>query len=78
MSNKDQDLKLKSYPPCDLKLLATNSIICYLCKRIIVHAHQADDCGCRFCFECLDELVFLFFLYNYETARHFENFEFFF
>jgi hypothetical protein len=64
MSNIEQDLKIKSYPPCDLKLLATNTIICYLCKRIIVNAHQTDDCGCRFCFECLDELVFLFLFFK--------------
>ena len=50
--------KAQSLPPCDLsKFLATNSpILCPWCKRIIENAHQADDCGCRFCLKCLDEL----------------------
>ena len=30
--------------------------ICTICKNIMIDAHQADDCGCRYCKECMNQL----------------------
>ena len=27
------------------------------CNKVFVNVHQADDCGCRFCLECLDSIT---------------------
>ncbi len=29
---------------------------CHLCKEVYVNVYQADDCGCRFCYNCLNSM----------------------
>ena len=49
-----------SWPPCNYMLLLKKEEVekfkCSHCKELLVNAHQADDCGCRFCSECLDKM----------------------
>ena len=33
-----------------------NKYMCPKCRKIMVNVHQADDCGCRYCLECLEEM----------------------
>ena len=33
---------------------------CFFCHLILLNVHQAD-CGCRYCFDCLDEMYARFF-----------------
>ncbi len=40
-------------PPVDLAKIELK-YICPQCKSIMNQVHQAYDCGCRFCFDCLD------------------------
>lgn len=48
---------LLSWPPCDISSIESRFKCSHpKCKKIIVNPHQADDCGCRFCFQCMDEL----------------------
>jgi len=52
----------KEFSELQSKNSETNKYKCSKCKQLIVYAHQADDCGCKFCFECLDQMsVFIFF-----------------
>lgn len=30
---------------------------CPICKNIITNAVQANDCGCQYCLDCLDQLT---------------------
>lgn len=30
---------------------------CPKCEKIMFNPHQGDDCGCQYCFKCLDELL---------------------
>ena len=46
---------LLAWPPYNLNKI-DDKYKCPMCKQIMLNAHQADDCGCRFCFECLDEM----------------------
>ena len=43
-----------SWPPISNKIDA--KYICSICKNILRDAHQADDCGCRYCSECMNSL----------------------
>ncbi len=56
--NLDNLLIDSSWAPCDLK--DTKNIdekyICPKCKSLMVNVHQADDCGCRYCLDCLDQM----------------------
>ena len=47
-----------SWPPCDLKDTKNidDKYICPKCKCLMVSVHQADDCGCRYCLDCLDQM----------------------
>lgn len=29
---------------------------CFLCARIMLDVSQADDCGCRYCSDCLEQM----------------------
>ena len=55
-----------SWPPYNDTLLLKKEEVekfkCSHCKSLLVNAHQADDCGCKFCAQCLDEMcVFAWF-----------------
>jgi len=56
-----------SYPPCVfLEEEDANKYKCSACKNVMVNVHSADDCGCRYCFTCLDyTFVSLFNYSNY-------------
>ena len=45
------NIKNLSYPPIKSKI--DDKYLCPKCKNIMIDVHQADDCGCRFCLECL-------------------------
>ena len=47
-----------SWPPCDLKDTKNidDKYVCSKCKTLMVNVHQADDCGCRYCLDCLDQM----------------------
>ena len=49
---KNNDLNALSYPPCELDKKYT----CPICQNVMVKAHQADDCGCQYCHDCLAKL----------------------
>jgi hypothetical protein len=53
--NSNEDF---SWPPCDLKDTKNidDKFICPKCKTLMVNVHQADDCGCRYCLDCLDQM----------------------
>lgn len=48
------NLAYLSWPPISNKIDA--KYICSICKNILRDAHQADDCGCRYCSECMNSL----------------------
>ena len=50
-SINNPQIKKLSYPPINSKI--DERYKCPLCKNIMIDVHQADDCGCRFCLECL-------------------------
>ena len=55
MQQVAQDLDSSSnlaWPPCDPKDI-DEKYICPKCKYVMVNVHQADDCGCRYCLDCL-------------------------
>ena len=56
--NSQTNINTLSWPPDSpiLKNNAYKTFICSYCKNVLVNVHQADDCGCRFCYECLDEI----------------------
>ena len=29
---------------------------CSFCKNVLKNTHQADDCGCRYCYKCLIQM----------------------
>lgn len=33
-----------------------NEYLCFECRKIMIDASQADDCGCRYCSECLQRM----------------------
>lgn len=33
------------------------NFLCPICKNIISNAHQADDCGCKYCYDCLTKFL---------------------
>ena len=44
-----------SYPPCTFsKEEDVKKYKCSACKELMVNVHQADDCGCKYCFTCLN------------------------
>ncbi len=47
-----------SWPPCDLKDTKNidDKYVCPKCKTLMVNVHQADDCGCRYCLDCLNQM----------------------
>ena len=54
-----QQLNNLSWPPMFIEKLGEISLDkfkCAYCKNILVNVHQADDCGCRFCFECFEKM----------------------
>lgn len=44
-----------NWPPHELNKIS-NNFICPSCKKLFVNIHQTYDCGCRFCYECLDSM----------------------
>ena len=48
-------LNTLSWPPCDSKDI-DEKYVCPKCKKVMVNAHQADDCGCRYCLTCLEQM----------------------
>lgn len=50
---KIENINCLSYPPLDQTNI-DNRFKCSYCKKLIVNVHQADDCGCRYCHDCLD------------------------
>ena len=44
------------WPPVDLTRIEPK-YLCPACNGIIIRAHQADDCGCRFCLSCLEKIL---------------------
>ena len=46
-----------SWPPCDNKDV-DEKYICPKCKNVMVNVHQADDCGCSYCLDCLNKMYF--------------------
>jgi hypothetical protein len=46
---------LLAWPPCNLDKI-DDKYKCPKCRQIMVNVHQADDCGCRYCLECLEEM----------------------
>lgn len=42
--------------PPGFESVVDKKFICPVCDKVMANTHQADDCGCRFCFECLKEL----------------------
>ena len=57
-STNIEDFPNLSWAPCDLKDTTNidDKYICPKCKTLMVNVHQADDCGCRFCLDCLDQM----------------------
>ena len=45
-----------SWPPVAMEMI-DNKFKCPSCNKLYVNVHQADDCGCRFCLDCLDNIV---------------------
>ena len=46
-----------SWPPIDPSLNKIDPRFkCPLCQKIYVNVCQVDDCGCRFCFNCLEDI----------------------
>jgi hypothetical protein len=45
-----------SWPPCDIKEIE-QKFVCPMCSQVMVNVHQADDCGCRYCLDCLDKII---------------------
>ena len=43
------------WPPFDSSHI-DDEFKCPKCKEIMFNVHQADECGCRFCFECLNRM----------------------
>ncbi|RNA39494.1 TNF receptor-associated factor 2 isoform X2 [Brachionus plicatilis] len=44
------------YPPFDSSKIDLK-YKCPQCSKIIVNAHQADDCGCQYCLNCLAQIL---------------------
>ena len=44
-----------SWPPLQNNT-AHEKFKCPCCKKVLINVHQADDCGCRYCYECLDKI----------------------
>ena len=53
-----------SYPPCDPKDI-DEKYVCPKCKKVMSNAHQADDCGCRYCLTCLEQMYVHIYLISY-------------
>ena len=51
------EIKLEdlSWPPCH-PIDVDKRFMCSKCKLVMVNVHQADDCGCLYCSECLQQL----------------------
>ena len=46
-----------SWPPIlDKTSELAIKLTCVYCNKILVNVHQADDCGCRYCFDCLEKM----------------------
>jgi hypothetical protein len=43
------------WPPFDSTQI-DDEFKCPKCKEVMFNVHQADECGCRFCFECLNRM----------------------
>ena len=44
-----------SWPPLKLDLI-DSKFKCITCKEVYASVYQADDCGCRYCYCCLDNM----------------------
>ena len=44
-----------SWPPC-AKDDIDEKYVCPKCKKVMENVHQADDCGCRYCLDCLEQM----------------------
>lgn len=44
-----------NWPPVKSELI-DDKFKCPGCKQVLKNVHQAYDCGCRFCYDCLDNL----------------------
>jgi hypothetical protein len=53
--NTDLSNMSMGWPPIDLESI-DNEFKCPECNNIMINAHQADDCGCRYCHDCLDKM----------------------
>ena len=51
---KKTEINELTYPPTRNKVDV--KYLCPLCQQILINVHQADDCGCRYCLECLKKL----------------------
>ena len=46
-----------SYPPKTNLINIDTKFFCPVCKDLMKNVHQADDCGCKYCYECLDTFL---------------------
>ena len=53
--NKKMNIDNLSWPPLTTQLLDP-WLLCAKCLKPMVYVHQADDCGCRYCYDCLTDL----------------------
>lgn len=53
---------LNKWPPFDSSQ-TDDEFKCPKCKEVMFNVHQADECGCRFCFECLNRMLVIFFCF---------------
>ena len=51
---KKLEINELTYPPTRNKIDV--KFFCPLCEQILLNVHQDDDCGCRYCLECLQKL----------------------
>ena len=47
---------VNSWPPVNLDII-DSKYKCPQCMNLLVSVHQADDCDCRFCYECLSLIM---------------------
>ena len=55
VNGEQERLNNLAWPECDLKDI-DEKYVCPKCKKVMENVHQADDCGCRYCLECLNEM----------------------
>jgi protein-arginine kinase activator protein McsA len=55
-TDDNDDLEPKYSIPVIDEINIDDQFKCPECKNVFENVHQADDCGCRFCYNCLDKM----------------------